>query len=279
MQYGMAQPGRMLLPLEASAWKTTLNWVAAVVLSLLFLVAGVWKITDPAEAAVRMAQVLIPQSLSLPAALGFGILNTFAGVLLIVPRFRRWGAWLAGGLLVAFLVHFGLNYNALRGEECTCFPWVKRAVGPAFFISDGIMLLLAGIAGRWANPSASRRSAVLVLAAVCVFALVSYGVEARRHTGTPAPAEIQVDGKPYSLQQGKIFVYFFDPECVHCTDAARRMAKLKWGDTKIVAVPVQQAQFAQSFMQETGLRGVISTRPGQAAADLSVRGCAGGSGP
>jgi hypothetical protein len=132
-------------------------------------------------------------------------------------------------------------------------------VGPAFFISDGIMLLLAGIAGWWAKPSASRRSAVLVLAAVCVFALVSYGVEARRHTGTPAPADVLVDGKPYSLQRGKIFIYFFDPECTHCTDAARRMAKLNWGDTKIVGVPVQQFQFAQGFMQDTGLKGVIST--------------------
>src|SRR5262245_12858633 len=63
MQYDTAQPGRMLLPLEASGWKTALNWAAAVALSLLFLVAGVWKISDPSEAAVRMAQVRVPQSL------------------------------------------------------------------------------------------------------------------------------------------------------------------------------------------------------------------------
>ncbi len=45
------------------------------------------------------------------------------------PRFRRWGAWLTGLLLVAFMLYIGYYYNVLRGAECSCFPWLKRAVG------------------------------------------------------------------------------------------------------------------------------------------------------
>ena len=56
-----------------------------------------------------------------------------------------------------------------------------------------------------------------------------------------------------------ILIYFFDPECMHCIDAAKRMSHLNWGDTRIVAVPIQQARFAAAFLQDTGLRAAIST--------------------
>jgi uncharacterized membrane protein YphA (DoxX/SURF4 family) len=218
-----------------------------------------WKITDAQEAAVRMAQARIPEFLSLPAAVSFGIAETFAGVLILVPRFRRWGAWFASLMLVAFVVYIGMNYSALRGDECNCFPWIKRAVGPAFFIGDFVMLALSIIAGVWAKPSQGKRSAVLILAAVSVFALVSYGVAATRQTGTRAPNTITVDGKPYSIAEGKVLLYFFDPECLHCFDAAKRMATYNWGDTRVVVLPMQQAVQAPGFVHDTGLKAVIST--------------------
>lgn len=259
MNDSMAQPGHSVVSLELPGWKTALSWIGAIAISLLFLVSGLWKITDAPSAAVRMAQARVPEWASLPAAVGFGIAETFAAVLILVPRFRRWGAWLAGAMLVAFLVYFGINYNALRGEECNCFPWIKRVVGPAFFIGDAIMLALAVFAGVWAKPSSSRRSAVVILAAVSVFALVSYGVAATRHIGTRAPDTVTVEGRPYSLQQGKVLVYFFDPECLHCLEAARRMAAYNWGETRVLVAPVQQERLAQTFLQDSGLRAAVTS--------------------
>jgi uncharacterized membrane protein YphA (DoxX/SURF4 family) len=254
----MAQPHQGLAELELPSWKTTLSWVGAILLALVFLVSGLWKLTDAPGAAVRMAQARVPQSLSLAGAIGFGIAETFAAVLLLVPRFRRWGAWLGGALLVAFMIFIGINYNALRGAECSCFPWVKRAVGPGFFIGDGIMLALAVLAGLWARRAQSLRTAMLVLGAVTLFAAGSYGVAAMRQTGTKAPDTVTVNGKPYSLQEGKILIFYFDPECLHCLDAAKRMSKLNWGDTRIVAVPINVKQFAQGFLDDTHLNAVIS---------------------
>lgn len=243
---------------QGTSWKTKLSWVSAILLALVFLVSGLWKLTDAPGAAVRMAQARVPQSLSLAGAIGFGIAETFAAVLLLVPRFRRWGAWLGGALLVAFMIFIGINYNALRGAECSCFPWVKRAVGPGFFIGDGIMLALAVLAGLWARRAQSLRTAMLVLGAVTLFAAGSYGVAAMRQTGTKAPDTVTVNGKPYSLQEGKILIFYFDPECLHCLDAAKRMSKLNWGDTRIVAVPINVKQFAQGFLDDTHLNAVIS---------------------
>lgn len=259
MDDSMAQPRGALARVALPSWKSTLSWTCAILVALVFLVSGLWKITDAPGAAVRMAQARVPQSLSLAAAIGFGIAETFAGVMLLVPRFRRWGAWLGGAMLIAFMIFVAINYNALRGEECNCFPWIKRAVGPAFFMGDAIMLALAVMAGIWAQRAESLRSAVLILGTVTVFALVSYGVAAMRQTGTRAPDSVTVNGKPFSLQQGKILIFYFDPECLHCVDAAKRMSKLNWGDTQVLAVPISQPQFSQEFLSDTGLKAKVSS--------------------
>src|SRR5215471_8989827 len=108
------------MPLDFPTWKTVLSWVAAVLIAALFLVSGLWKITDVQSAAMRMAQAKVPQSLSVAAALLFGIAETVGEVLILVPRFRRWGSVVTTLLLIAFMVYIGVNYSALRGEECSC---------------------------------------------------------------------------------------------------------------------------------------------------------------
>jgi uncharacterized membrane protein YphA (DoxX/SURF4 family) len=258
MNGSTTHPAPVGVPFDLPAWKTVVSTVCAVLLAVLFLVAGTWKITDPLSAATRMTQALVPPLLSLPLALALGIGETFAGVLLVVPRLRRWGAWIAGLMLVAFLVYFAIFYNQLRGEECNCFPWIKRAVGPAFFVGDFIMLALAAGAGWWAKPSQSRRGAALILGAVCVYAAVSYGMTVARQSGIEAPDSITVNGAPYSLQHGRHFIYFFDPECAHCDQAARAMAKLDWKDTKVVVVSTRMPQFTGQFLASTGLMAGVS---------------------
>lgn len=246
-------------PLELPAWKTKLSWAAAVLLAVLFLISGIWKITDPQGWAVRITELKVPASLSLAAALGFGIAETLGAVFILVPRFRRWGALLIGILLLAFIAYFALNYGALRGADCSCFPWVKRIVGPEFFLTDALMLGLAFFAGMWSSPSGSLRTMAVVAGTVVVFALVTYGVEAVRQSGARAPAYITVSGQPYSIQHGKYFLFFFDPGCMHCFDAAKAMSQLRWDHTTVVAIPVEMPQFSGQFLEQTGLQAVVSS--------------------
>src|SRR5882672_11236613 len=126
MNDSMAQPHAGLAPLGLPGWKSALSWLAAAAIAILFLSSGLWKITDPQGWAVRLAQAKVPQSLSLPGALLVGIAETVGAVLILLPRFRRWGAWITGGLLILFLVYFSINYTTLRGQDCSCFPWLKR---------------------------------------------------------------------------------------------------------------------------------------------------------
>ena len=240
-----------------------LSVVSAVLLAAFFILAGTWKIMEPYAAASRMKEMLVPATLSLPFAIALGISEAVGGVLLVVPRFRRWGAWITGFLLVAFMGYIGINYTTLHGQDCSCFPAInflgfkldmKRAVGPEFFIGDIAMLLMAGIAGYWAKRSESLRSAAIIAGAVGVFAIVSFGITYARQTGTHAPETITVDGKPYSLQVGRVLIYFFDPECSHCYQAAKKMAKYNWKDVRIIGQPTVNPQFAPPFLKDTSLK-------------------------
>ncbi len=257
MDHSAAHPleyGRGMTAFDLPGWKVGLGTVCSVLLAVLFFISGSWKLTDPFRWSQALTQFLVPSNLALPFTLLLGIGEAFGAVLILVPRFRRWGGWLLGLLLIAFMLYMGMNYNSLAGKECSCFPLVKRTIGPAFFAGDVLMLLMAAGAAIWARPSAGLRVASLILAAVTVFAGVSYGVNASRQSGLKAPDSITVDGQPTSLQHGNIFLFFYDPECMHCDAAARRMSKLKWKDTKVIAIDTRMPQFAADFLRDTGLR-------------------------
>jgi len=245
--------------LEMPPWKTVASHLAALATAVLFLVAGVWKITHPFEFSQMVEQLMVPYRFSIPLTLALSISETLAGVLVLVPRFRRWGAWLAIALLLAFMAYIGFNYSALIGKDCSCFPWMKRTIGPGFFVGDAAMLVAGFVAGAWARPSSSKRSAAVVLGVVAVFAAVSYGSAVTHQSGTKAPDAIVVDGKPYSLQHGRIFLFFYDPNCSHCDAAARHMAKYRWkDDVTVIAIPVTAQRFAEAFVRETGIKASTS---------------------
>jgi uncharacterized membrane protein YphA (DoxX/SURF4 family) len=254
MDDSMAHPAALTRSLDMPGWKTVTGHIAAFLIAVLFVVSGVWKIVDPFTWRTMVEQLRVPYLLSMPLTLALGITETTAGVLILVPRFRRWGGWLIIALLIAFMLYMGINYSTLSGKECSCFPWVKRTVSPEFFVGDLIMMLLAALAAWWARPSTGLRSAAVVLGAIAVFSVASFGVNATRQTGAEAPESTTVDGKPFALRQGRVFLFFYDPQCMHCDKAARDMSKLNWGDTKIVAIPTDQPQFAASFLHDTGLK-------------------------
>ncbi len=248
VELGLAPAG-----VDLPAWKKTVSVVAALLLTILFFASGAWKLADPFQWAQALTEFKVPAGFALPFTVALGIGETFSAVLVLVPRFRRWGSWLIALMLVAFMVYVGVNYGALAGKECSCFPIVKRTIGPGFFVADAGMLLMAVIAGWWARPPENVRAALVVLGIVIVFAAASFGANATRQTGLKAPASITVDGQPFSLQQGEVFLFFYDPECLHCDAAARRMAKLNWKSTKVIAIPTHDPHFAASFLHDTGL--------------------------
>jgi uncharacterized membrane protein YphA (DoxX/SURF4 family) len=240
-------------------WKTSVSHIAAAAVALLFLTAGIWKMTDPFTWARMVEDLRVPYQLSMYATLALAVSETLAGALVLIPKFRRWGASLAALLLVVFMIYIGVNYSALLGKECSCFPWVKRTIGPGFFAGDAGMLIAALLAGWWARPSSGIRNAGIILAVIAAGTATSFGLATTRLSGTKAPDVITADGKPFSLQKGRIFLFFYDPQCSHCEAAAKHMAKYQWkSDVTVIGVPTNMPQWAASFLTDTGLKAKTS---------------------
>jgi len=180
--------------LRTSSWKNRAALVSGILLGLIFLVAGAWKVLDPFKTGELLEQAKVPAGFGVLGAASLGTLELLAAFLLFMPRFRRWGALLGGGLLLFFIGWVGYYYPALVGQECSCFPLIKRAVGPGFFVGDGVMLLLAGFAFFW-SPAVKKnlRVPLMAFAALVVGATASYSLGASLHTGLEAPSPIIVD--------------------------------------------------------------------------------------
>src|ERR1039457_4372965 len=125
--------------------KAVTGGVAAVLLAILFCVSGVWKLVSLYEWSQAMGQFQVPSDIKLPFTILVGVSEMLGAALIVVPRFRRWGSWIIGLLLIAFMGYIGWKYKILVGKDCSCFPLVKRTVGPAFFVADSVMFLLAVI--------------------------------------------------------------------------------------------------------------------------------------
>jgi len=87
-------------------------------------------------------------------------------------------------------------------------------------------------------------------------AAISFSVSAKMQQGTAAPAAISAEnGPPISLKSGKILIFFFNPQCMHCLDAGKKLAALDWGSTRFIGVPTENPQFGKWFMGKAGLQG------------------------
>src|SRR5580658_293084 len=197
-------------PLENSitlpSWKVVASHVAAAFVAILFIGAGIYKAVDPFHWSRLLEELLFPPQFSLPFRLLLSVGEIFGGVLILMPRFRRWGAALTGVMLIGFMAYIGIHYYQLIGKDCSCFPWVKRTVGPGFFEGDGAFLLAALLAGLWAKPIGGTiriGQGAAVLAAAVLLAGGGYAYAAAQQTGAKAPDSVLVDGKPVSLQHGR----------------------------------------------------------------------------
>lgn len=241
---------------QDAAWKSWIGWSAAAAMAFLWFTAGLWKLSDISGWQLKLTQLLVPVQWSLPATMAVAVGEVAAGVLLLRPAWRRWGGYLSVVLLAAFMVYMAVNYQTLQGEDCSCFPWLERAVGPAFFWSDAAMLALAATAAWFAPKPSAVRSAVGAMCGIVLFAAAMLAVD--RFGPQPSgdvPATITADGETYGLLEGRTFLYFFNPTCMHCLDAGLQMAQYDW-NAEFVGIPTQDFHWGPGFVEDTGLKNV-----------------------
>ena len=81
--------------------------------------------------------------------------------------------------MIFFIGWIGYYYPVLVGHECSCFPLIKRTVGPGFFIGDGVMLLMGLAAFGWSPRGAEfPRSGDCIRSRWLMLAGISFGANA-----------------------------------------------------------------------------------------------------
>ncbi len=243
---------------QTLGWRRATATIAAILLGVIFLVSGGWKVLNPFQTGEVLEQAQVPAGLGVLGAASLGTVELLAAFLLFAPRFRRLGGILGSALIIFFLCWMGYYYRVLVGHECSCFPLIKRAVGPGFFVGDGVMLLMGIAAYLWSARVPGFKVPVVAFVSLVVFAGLSFGVNAAERHNVQVPNPVIVDGKSQNLTNGKVFLYFYDPECSHCIAAARFMSKLNWTDTRIIGIPTHDPQFAPDFLQDTKLKAATS---------------------
>jgi uncharacterized membrane protein YphA (DoxX/SURF4 family) len=245
---------------EIPAWQTIVGHIAAVAVGIIFLATGLAKIFYPFLVQTMFEQLLVPTWGSMPLVIALGIAEALGAVLVFIPRYRRWGAALIALMLVVFMGYIGMRYGALVGRDCSCFPWLKRTVNPMLFAEDGGMLLAAILAGWFGRKPAGLRVPAIALAVVAVLSGSAYAYNLAHQSGIQVPQTITVDGKPYNIHEGHILLWFYDPSCSHCQEAAEHMATYTWKkDVTVIGLPTNDPQWAASFLHDTKLVARTST--------------------
>ncbi len=240
-----------------AGWQSKLGWTCAAVMAFLWLVAGLWKLSDIGNFQGKLNQLLVPAALTLPATLAVAVSEVIAGVMLLRPAWRRLGGLFSTALLLVFMAYMAINYTRLQGEDCTCFPWLERAVGPAFFWSDGAMVALSLAAAWFAPKIGALRQVRWLVVGVLGLAVVALGYDKfGPEPGAEVPREIIVAGQPYDLADGKRFLYFFNPTCLHCLDVGEKLSKYEFA-TDFIGIPTQDYDFGEGFLSDAGLTGKV----------------------
>jgi uncharacterized membrane protein YphA (DoxX/SURF4 family) len=121
-----------------------LEWVGAVLLCLVFLVASIHKVTDPDGFSKIIASYnVMPSVLVGWVALFLPWLEINIALAILIPRARTAALVMGAGLLIVFAVLTG--WNLLEGIEvpCGCF---SNEAGPATWWSVARNMMLASIA-------------------------------------------------------------------------------------------------------------------------------------
>ena len=132
-----------------------LNLVAALVLSYVFVLAGLHKCRAPAEFAATLENYkILPGGLARQGVYLVPVAEIMTGAALLVPATARLAAFSAGGLLCIYIAAIGINLlRGRRNIDCGCGgPAQKQTISEWMIVRNGLLLGLAFIAASHTLP-------------------------------------------------------------------------------------------------------------------------------
>ena len=127
-----------------------LNLIAALIVSYVFIVAGLHKCRAPAEFATTLTNYkILPESLARQGVYLVPVAEIMTGVALLIPATARLAAFSAGALLCIYIAAIGINLlRGRRNIDCGCGgPAQKQTISEWMIVRNGLLLGLVFIAG------------------------------------------------------------------------------------------------------------------------------------
>ena len=130
MQNVLVDESPILIERAGNRWKTAVAAACAVLMAIVYVVSGGWKLLLPFQAGELLEQAQVPGGGGTLGASALGALEVFTAILLLTRRYRRLGGLLGSALLIFFIGWIAFYYSKLVGHECSCFRLIKRTVWP-----------------------------------------------------------------------------------------------------------------------------------------------------
>jgi uncharacterized membrane protein YphA (DoxX/SURF4 family) len=210
---------------------------AAILLGLVFLLAGTLKIGDPWSFLGSLPAYGVPSAVRLPATVLVPIFEVVLGFMLVAG----WRLREASMATAAFLLVFGgaIAYGWAAGtlQECGCFGPLLKRTPPQALAQDAGLMLLAVLGFLWAPASnkSMTRGRWGTLATIAIASVAMIGSTLMEDPGTLeeriAAAEPVVGGATPSLadlnlRDRDVFLYLFHPDCPHCIENSPRVKRI-----------------------------------------------------
>jgi uncharacterized membrane protein YphA (DoxX/SURF4 family) len=213
---------------------TLLRWLPALLLGLIFLVAGLLKAADPMEFARQIGTYgIVPPNLASPlAALMIPVEIALGGALILGYR-ARMAAALTGALLLVFMGATAFAWSQGRTEDCGCFGSFASRTPGEVLVEDSVFLALAVLACSFPVRSASRSylGPALVLA-VTIAGGVALPLEAYRLPLDPWVTDLRIgqslrrlplENAPVDLAKGSYLIALLDLDAPDARDLVKRL--------------------------------------------------------
>src|SRR5215203_5523354 len=122
----------------------TVLLIARLVLIVVFVVAGISKLTDREGSRQAMSDFGLPAALAAPFGLLLPLAELAVAVALVPAATAWWGAVGALALLLLFVAGIGVNLARGRKPDCHCFGQLHSApAGPITLTRNGVLAAVA----------------------------------------------------------------------------------------------------------------------------------------
>ncbi|MFN4351859.1 MAG: MauE/DoxX family redox-associated membrane protein [Hylemonella sp.] len=121
-----------------------LHLLGSLILSAVFLMAGVLKLFNREDTAKNLLEFGAPEWLSRPGALALPLAEITVALALWPASTAQWGAAAALALLLLFMSAIGWNLLQGKKPECRCFGQVSaKPVGQSTLVRNGVLAAVA----------------------------------------------------------------------------------------------------------------------------------------